>query len=148
MEGLWSDRKIMTKLFNIDIQAISEIKSGLNDLSNWILTMERLAGTSNSKLSIDSKGRLHVAGKEDTIIHGNLGVGVDTVPNDVAIETSLPVRFQGKKFEVNSDVPKTGLYNKGAIVWNDDPVPNGIVGWICIRTGTPGEWRTFGMIGG
>ena len=49
---------------------------------------------------------------------------------------------------MNSDVPRTGLYNKGDIVWNDDPMPNGIVGWICIRTGTPGEWRTFGMIGG
>jgi len=24
---------------------------------------------------------------------------------------------------------------------------NGTIGWICIRTGTPGEWRSFGIIG-
>ena len=138
----------MTKLFNIDQQAITDIRDGLNNLSNWLLSIERTVGTSNSKLSVDDKGRLIISGEESTIIHGSLGVGVDTVPNDVAIETSLPVRFQGRKFEVNNDVPRTGLYNKGDMIWNDNPVPNGTLGWICIRTGTPGEWRTFGMIGG
>ena len=138
----------MTKLFDIKQQAVEDIRSGLNDLSDWLLQIQRTVGTSDSKLSVDAKGRLIVAGDKDTIIHGSLGVGVDTVPNDVAIETSLPVRFQGKKFEVNSEVPKTGLYSKGDIVWNDNPVPNGTLGWICIRTGTPGEWRKFGMING
>jgi hypothetical protein len=138
----------MTKLFDIKQQAVEDIRSGLNDLSDWLLQIQRTVGASDSKLSVDAEGRLIIAGDKDTIIHGSLGVGVDTVPNDVAIETSLPVRFQGKKFEVNSEVPKTGLYNKGDMVWNDNPVPNGTLGWICIRTGTPGEWRTFGMIGG
>ena len=138
----------MTKLFDINQKAVDDIRASLNDLSDWLLTIQITVGTSSSKLSVDAKGILIVSGEESTIITGSLGVGVNTVPNDVAIETSLPVRFQGRKFEVNNDVPRTGLYNKGDMIWNDNPVPNGTLGWICIRTGTPGEWRTFGMIGG
>ena len=121
LEKIWSNRKVMTKLFDINQQAVADIRAGLNDLSDWLLTIQRTVGTSSSKLSVDAKGRLIVSGEESTIITGSLGVGVNTVPNDVAIETSLPVRFQGRKFEVNNDVPRTGLYNKGDMIWNDKP---------------------------
>ena len=64
-----------------------------------------------------------------------MGIGVSNVPNDLSLETDRPVKFQGKKFEVGNSVPTIGLYNKGDIVWDDDPKPNGTIGWICIRTG-------------
>ena len=37
-------------------------------------------------------------------------------------------------------------YNIGDIVWNQSPTPSGFVGWICMRAGTPGEWKAFGQI--
>tara|TARA_B100001057_G_scaffold212_1_gene198 strand:- start:2377 stop:2784 length:408 start_codon:yes stop_codon:yes gene_type:complete len=134
------------KLFNIDKQTIGDIKQGLDNLSNWLLDIETIIGGSDSKLSVDAKGTITLSSK--TIINGNLGIGVSNVPDDLSIQTELPVKFQGKRFEVNNKIPTIGLYNKGDIVWTDDPKPNGNVGWICIRTGSPGEWRPFGNIGG
>lgn len=47
---------------------------------------------------------------------------------------------------VNETVPTTGLHARGEIVWNRDPVAGGFAGWICVTTGTPGTWKTFGVI--
>ena len=59
-----------------------------------------------------------------------------------------PVKFQNKRMEVGDSIPTIGLYNQGDIIWHDAPSPGGNLGWICIRTGTPGEWRSFGTISG
>ncbi len=134
------------KLFKIDKQTVGDIKQGLNDLSSWLLETESIVGGSDAKLSVDAAGKITLS--SNTIITGNLGIGVSNVSDDLSIQTELPVKFQGKRFEVNNKIPTIGLYNKGDIVWSDDPKPNGNVGWICIRTGTPGEWRPFGNIGG
>jgi|TARA_B100000214_G_scaffold273590_2_gene203766 hypothetical protein len=137
----------MTKLHKLDIDTISSAKEGLNSLSEMLLNLGNIVGQNDSKLLVDAKGNLHVKGDTSTIINGNLGIGVSNIPNDLSLETERPVKFQGKKFEVGNKIPTIGLYNKGDIVWDDDPKPNGILGWICIRTGTPGEWRPFGNIG-
>ena len=135
------------KLHNIDINTITMAKEGLHSLSELILGLGNVVGQEDSKLVVDAKGVLRIQGDTSTIIKGNLGIGVSNVPDDLSLETERPVKFQGKKFEVGNKIPTIGLYNKGDIVWDDDPKPNGILGWICIRTGTPGEWRTFGTIG-
>jgi hypothetical protein len=135
------------KLHKIDTNTITMAKEGLNSLSELLLGLGNVVGQEDSKLVVDAKGVLRIQGNTSTIIKGNLGIGVSNIPDDLSLETERPVKFQGKKFEVGNKIPTIGLYNKGDIVWNDDPKPNGILGWICIRTGTPGEWRTFGTIG-
>ena len=135
------------KLHNIDINTITMAKEGLNSLSELLLGLGNIVGQTDSKLVVDAEGTLRIQGDKSTIIKGNLGIGVSNIPDDLSLETERPVKFQGKKFEVGNKIPTIGLYNKGDIVWDDDPKPNGILGWICIRTGTPGEWRTFGTIG-
>ena len=135
------------KLHKIDTNTITMAKEGLNSLSELILGLGNVVGQEDSKLVVDAKGVLRIQGDTSTIIKGNLGIGGSNVPDDLSLETERPVKFQGKKFEVGNKIPTIGLYNKGDIVWDDDPKPNGILGWICIRTGTPGEWRTFGTIG-
>jgi hypothetical protein len=42
--------------------------------------------------------------------------------------------------------PSTGYYVKGSKVYNIAPTDNGYVGWICLRSGTPGIWKPFGSI--
>ena len=145
MEKIRSNRKM--KLHKIDTNTITMAKEGLNSLSELILGLGNVVGQEDSKLVVDAKGVLRIQGDTSTIIKGNLGIGGSNVPDDLSLETERPVKFQGKKFEVGNKIPTIGLYNKGDIVWDDDPKPNGILGWICIRTGTPGEWRTFGTIG-
>jgi hypothetical protein len=42
--------------------------------------------------------------------------------------------------------PTTGTYIRGAIVYNNTPSSAGYVGWVCTSSGTPGTWKTFGLI--
>tara|TARA_Y200000002_G_scaffold213327_1_gene176121 strand:+ start:3642 stop:4085 length:444 start_codon:yes stop_codon:yes gene_type:complete len=146
MAKIWSNRKM--KLHKIDTNTITMAKDGLNSLSELLLGLESVVGQDSSKLVVDAEGTLRIQGtSSSTIINGNLGIGVSNIPNDLSLETERPVKFQGKKFEVGNKIPTIGFYNKGDVVWDDDPKPNGTLGWICIRTGTPGEWRPFGNIG-
>ena len=46
-----------------------------------------------------------------------------------------------------TEIPSSGVFRQGDIVWNENTVPSGYIGWVCIRAGSPGEWRPFGQIG-
>ena len=96
------------------------------------------------RLSIESSGTITIHSK--TIYNDKIGVGVNNFASDADITTAGPVRFQGKKQQVGNNIPDSGSYIKGDIVWNNNPQPTGYVGWICVREGTPGEWKPFGQI--
>lgn len=42
--------------------------------------------------------------------------------------------------------PTTGTWQQGDIVWNSGATAGGFAGWICTTAGTPGTWKTFGVI--
>jgi hypothetical protein len=42
--------------------------------------------------------------------------------------------------------PVSGTYQQGDIVYNSAPVSTGYIGWVCTVAGTPGTWKTFGLI--
>lgn len=96
------------------------------------------------RISIDATGAVTIHNK--LTIKDKLGVGVKNFATDADITSAGPIRFQNKKFEVGESEPLSGNYIKGDIVWNSDPKPTGNVGWICVRSGTPGEWKAFGQI--
>ena len=108
--------------------------------------------TSNLKIVTDDTTRIQIAAEgniqlnDKVSIIGTLGIGVKNYEEDVALTTAGPVRIQNKKFEVGDGVPTQGNYAKGDIIWNDNPQASSYVGWICIRGGTPGEWKAFGQI--
>lgn len=134
----------MSKLHKISPNAVQTIKDGLHSLSTSLLDITALVGDTSSKIVLDGD---KIVINDTTKVNGKLGVGVDNVSEGVTFESLGPIKFQGKKFEVGDNAPKIGLYNKGDIVWSDNPKPNGNLGWICIRSGAPGEWKPFGMIG-
>ena len=100
-----------------------------------------------TRIKLKANNRIEVGTDADTIttVKGKLGIGVNNP--DVCFSTSGPFKFENKKFEVGSDVPQSGNYKRGDIVWNSTPSPTGFVGWVCIQDGTPGEWKPFGQIG-
>ena len=52
-----------------------------------------------------------------------------------------------KWFGAQDDVaPTSGTWPKGVIAWNSDPSAGGFIGWVCVASGTPGTWKTFGAI--
>lgn len=137
----------MTKLHNINVETLQSVKDGLDALSENLLSLSGMIGDNSSKITINSNGDV-VVQDNDLIVNQKLGIGVSKVTDNVDFEVVGAIKFQGKKQEVRNSIPTTGLYNIGDIVWSDTPKPNGNLGWICIRTGTPGEWRPFGSIGG
>jgi hypothetical protein len=46
----------------------------------------------------------------------------------------------------NTAAPTTGTWKQGDIVYNTTPTSAGYVGWVCTVAGTPGTWKTFGLI--
>ena len=102
------------------------------------------------RITISANGKIHLGNKGSVdakvSIHGQLGVGVNTVPEGVSLSVAGPIKFENKMFQTGEGTPTDGQYRKGDIVWNDDPKPTSYVGWVCVREGTPGEWKPFGQI--
>ena len=42
--------------------------------------------------------------------------------------------------------PTSGTYTRKQIVWNTEPSPGGVIGWVCVASGSPGTWKAFGNI--
>ena len=84
--------------------------------------------------------------KNKVTVEGQLGIGVKNPQHDVDLTVAGAVRIQNKKFTVGSHPPTTGPHLSGDVVWNSDPQPTGYVGWVCVRPGSPGDWKAFGLI--
>ena len=84
-------------------------------------------------------------GKDITVnVYGRLGIGVKNPRESLHVDGNI--RFADKVFSSGSGTPKDGRWDVGSVVWNDNPEINQPVGWICIKSGTPGLWRSFGQI--
>jgi len=99
-----------------------------------------------ARITVGATGKITIGSSSDSKITVNGKLGINVNNPDADIVTSGPVKFEGKRFEVGSAIPVSGVYNKGDIVWNSDPKPTGFVGWICTREGNPGMWKSFGQI--
>ena len=42
--------------------------------------------------------------------------------------------------------PTTGTWDRGNIVWNEQPASGQPIGWVCVGGGSPGTWSTFGIV--
>ena len=101
-----------------------------------------------SKLSIitDNKERIIVKEHGGIELKGAVGINVAYPGEDVDLQVNGPIRIQDKKIQVGTAIPDTGNYNIGDIIYNSAPTAGGWVGWICIASGMPGDWKAFGAI--
>jgi len=129
-------------IIDVDREAVRTGTWTTDDLHIITDDTVRIAISRTGNISLGTKNKPNT-----TTIHGNLNINVNHPDGDVDFETGGPVRISGRKFSVNSEPPKGGSYKIGDIVWNDSPKPTGWVGWVCVRSGTPGIWKTFGQIG-
>ena len=79
-------------------------------------------------------------------------IGTDDTPRiicrsngDVTIGNE-DIKFCDKVFSSGYVAPTEGRWDIGSIVWNSKPAMNQAVGWVCIKGGTPGTWKTFGLV--
>ena len=108
----------------------------------------RVGAWTTSKMSLitDNKERIVIKQHGGVEIKGKLGVNVSYPGEDVDLEVSGDIRFNAKKLSVGAEVPTEGNYNKGDIMYNTDPTAGGWIGWVCVESGNPGNWKKFGAI--
>jgi len=113
-------------------------------IGTYTTTGLKLTTDDTTRIAISSTGQVTVYNK--TNFKDKVGIGVNNFTEDADLTVAGPIRFQDKKMEVGERAPASGSYVKGDIVWNDNPRPTSYVGWVCVREGTPGEWKPFGPI--
>ncbi len=131
---------------SLESEFIVDCEGSTTKIGNWTTDTLDIVTDNTPRISINAYGDIVLGSHSEnkTKITGKLGINVNNPSVD--IETGGPVKFQGKKFETGLDIPSSGSYNKGDIVWNDNPTSSGYVGWICLTAGTPGNWKAFGQI--
>lgn len=110
--------------------------------------------TSDLNIVTDDTTRIYVSNTGKIVIGSSTGsnvkiqgkLGVNITNPELDFESAGPIRFANKRMDVGTEIPTNGFYRKGDIVWNEDPQPTGHVGWVCVREGTPGVWKSFGQI--
>ena len=135
-------------IVSLDSEFVIDVETTSTRIGNWTTDDLEIITDDTTRITVEATGNIKLGSDADSkiTIPGKLGIGVKNFATDADITTAGPVRFQGKKQETGSESPKSGVYSKGDIVWNTDPKPTGYVGWICVREGTPGIWRSFGQI--
>jgi hypothetical protein len=135
----------------LDGEFIIDTETTATKIGNWTNTDLQVITDDTARLTIRANGNVEIGNSDSAnavvTVHGKLGIGVNNISSDVTFASVGPIKFENKKFQVGDDVPANGTYRKGDIVWNSNPKPTGYVGWVCIREGTPGEWKPFGQIG-
>ena len=141
----------MLSLTSLDAEFIIDPEGDSVKLGTWTTDDLTIITDDTPRITISATGQIIFGTKGSTDsrvnINGRLGIGVNNVEEGLSMSTAGPVKIEGKRFEVGSNIPKEGFYKVGDIVWNSDPKPTGYVGWVCTREGTPGVWKPFGQIG-
>lgn len=59
----------------------------------------------------------------------------------------LPLGYGGSNvIAFSATAPISGTWAVGDIVFSSSPASGGYVGWVCVGSGSPGTWKTFGAI--
>lgn len=80
-------------------------------------------------------------------VFGPVAIGINNPDPDVSLAVNGNISFSNKKFVTGTSAPTQGTFAKGDICWNQDPKPGSYIGWVCISSGAPGTWVSFGTIG-
>ena len=103
-------------------------------------------GTDNTaRIICKSNGDIVLGDKENNIsVMGKLGVGANNPQESLHVVGNI--KFADRTFASGDCAPTVGRWDTGSIVWNNKPEINQPVGWVCVKGGTPGSWRSFGQI--
>jgi len=138
----------MVSIASLDSEFVIDLESANTRIGNWTTDTLEILTDNTARITIGATGNIKIGSDVESkvSVSGKLGVGVTNPPNDASITAAGAIRFDSTKFETGESMPTQGNYTIGDIVWNLNPQPTGYVGWICVRTGTPGEWKPFGKI--
>ena len=77
-------------------------------------------------------------------VYGQVGINVKYPQETLHIDGNI--KFAERTFAAGAQIPKEGRWDTGSVVWNEKPEMNQPVGWVCVKGGKPGAWRSFSLI--
>ena len=114
-----------------------------NNLINITVNQSEVLYSDKNEISIGDRNNK----RKPVKMFGPVSIGISNPDPSIDLSVSGNISFSNKKFITGTNVPLTGIFNKGDICWNENPTENGYVGWVCLISGDPGEWAPFGGIG-
>jgi hypothetical protein len=108
-------------------------------------------GTDNTaRISIKAGGNIIIGnpstGDTKVSIIGSLAINVNNADPRSSLHVNGALKFNDKLHLSGNEPPMSGSFNDGDIVWNNYPQPGKFVGWVCVKSGSPGLWNGFGRI--
>ena len=84
------------------------------------------------------------SGDEPTLFvsHDNK-IGIKVRRPKADLDVAGYIRYQGQTQQYDRQTPTAGTWSQGDIVWNSEPQRGSVLGWVCVRAGSPGTWRPF-----
>lgn len=102
------------------------------------------------RISIASSGNIELGNSFkppiQVKVHGKLAVNVNNVDTRADLHVAGAIKYNDRIHQYDINFPTNGLYERGSIVWNSLPDAGKPVGWVCVKSGTPGLWLPFGEI--
>jgi hypothetical protein len=139
-------------LSTITAESIDTVVLKVDSFTVATITSDSLtitAGGSNA-LRVDSDfiniGSVETS-KRNVRVFGNVSVNVNQPDSDLDLEVAGNIGFAGRKFISGNSSPQYGSFKQGDTCWNTQPNIGSYMGWVCIASGTPGQWAPFGLIG-
>jgi hypothetical protein len=109
-----------------------------------------LVTDNTTRITITAGGDIELGNKNfDQIkvsVLGSLSINSTNVDPRADLDVKGPAKINGILHLRSNEVPSTGNFNQGDIVWNSQPRAGVCVGWVCTKSGAPGVWNAFGEI--
>lgn len=135
---------------SLQTEFVIDVESDVTKFGNWTTDDLHIITDNTPRIILTANGKVDFgrSGRNDArvSIFGKLGVGVNNVADDVSVATSNAIEIKGTKIATGDQIPDNGTFRQGDIVYNTNAVATGYVGWVCVRNGSPGEWKAFGQI--
>lgn len=135
---------------SLETEFVIDVEGPRTKIGNWTTDDLEIITDNTPRITVSSIGHVSIGQKGNTNarlnVFGKLGVGVNNVADDVDVSVSNVLEINGTKIMTGNAMPDSGTFCQGDIVYNTNAVATGYVGWVCVREGTPGEWKPFGQI--
>jgi len=108
-------------------------------------------GVQAQSISTHSGGgsSLRNVGLQATAANAEINWALETANGDVQLNTASGITKLNTSLlgvGTRAAAPSTGTHVAGEVVFNADPISGGFAGWICVTGGSPGTWKSFGVI--
>jgi len=133
-----------------ETEFVIDVESEATKIGNWTTDDLQIVTDNTTRLTVKANGKIDFgrSGRNDArvSVFGKLGVGVNNVGEGVTFSSAGTIEIAGTKIMTGTEVPTNSTFRQGDVMYNTNAVATGYVGWVCVRDGTPGEWKPFGAI--